>query len=111
MAFNGASTVINLLLHRYDAKYGQCWNRIEDFDRHQDQWQLREKSDFHPFESCSAHNDCENIDMNMFCKEEDHSDKSVCQCRNDMKWNEETLECQIYMVSPINYLMHAISIC
>merc|ERR1712062_447915 len=64
----------------YDAKYGRCWNRIEDFNRNQDQWQLREKSGFTPYKTCSAHNDCENVDMNMFCD----SEKGSCQCRNDM---------------------------
>merc|ERR1719228_2363705 len=77
----------------YDARYGRCWNRIEDFNSNQDQWQLREQSNYNPYESCTSHDACRNVDMNMFCE----SEKGTCQCRNDMKWNEETLECQIYM--------------
>lgn len=41
--------------------------------------------------SCVAHSDCRKTDMNMFCK------AGTCQCREDMKWNTEALECQIFI--------------
>ena len=34
---------------------------------------------------------CKEVDMNMEC------DEGTCQCRDEMKWNEEALECQIFM--------------
>ena len=78
----------------YDARYGQCWNRIESFNEHQNQWQNREMSDYNPYQSCSTHSECRKVDMNMVCKQ----DMGKCQCRDDMKWNEEGLECQVYIV-------------
>ena len=39
------------------------------------------------------HKICMNIDMNSICS----TQTSKCECREDMKWNNETLECQVYM--------------
>jgi len=83
----------------YDARYGQCWNRMEDFDRNKDQWQQRQGSGYNPYQSCSDHKDCKNVDMNMICGQSGTSSvgSRSCQCRDDMKWNDEGLECQIYI--------------
>ncbi len=40
------------------------------------------------------HDMCAKIDMNMVCR----NDIRRCRCREGMKWNEATLECQIYIV-------------
>ena len=91
-----------LLKHTGDPSYGQCWNRMEDFDRKQDQWQHRQGSDYNPYQSCSDHKDCKNVDMNMICAQSGtigSAGSRSCQCRDDMKWNDEGLECQIYIVS------------
>ena len=87
--------------HTGDPRYGQCWNRMEDFDRKQDQWQQRQGSGYNPYQSCSDHKDCKNVDMNMICGQSGTSSvgSRSCQCRDDMKWNDEGLECQIYIVS------------
>ena len=87
--------------HTGDPRYGQCWNRMEDFDRKQDQWQQRQGSGYNPYQSCSEHEDCKNVDMNMICGQSGTSSvgSRSCQCRDDMKWNDEGLECQIYIVS------------
>lgn len=77
----------------YDARYGQCWNRMDEFDRNQDQWNMRQQSGYNPHKSCNDHGDCRNTDMNMICK------SGTCQCRDEMKWNDEALECQVYIVS------------
>ena len=75
---------------------------MEDFDRKQDQWQHRQGSDYNPYQSCSDHKDCKNVDMNMICAQSGtigSAGSRSCQCRDDMKWNDEGLECQIYIVS------------
>ena len=41
--------------------------------------------------NCSVDNDCKTYDMNMVCK------KGQCVCRDLMKWNEEALECQVFI--------------
>jgi len=45
------------------------------------------------------HKDCKNVDMNMICGQSGTSSvgSRSCQCRDDMKWNDEGLECQIYI--------------
>ena len=76
----------------YDARYGQCWNRMDDFNRRQNDWDQRQQANFDPYRSCISHKDCrDTVDMNMICKE------GKCACRDDMKWNSEGLECQIYI--------------
>ena len=90
---NNSIIIINIHFTGYDARYGQCWNRMDDFNKHQDQWQLRQGSGYDPYKSCSRHDDCKTVDMNMICE------GGKCQCRDDMKWNDEGLECQVYIVS------------
>ena len=75
------------------SRYGQCWKSLDAFDARQSDWDRRQGKSFNPHESCSGHQECQNIDMNMIC----HTEKQTCQCRQDMKWNDETLECQIFM--------------
>jgi hypothetical protein len=52
---------------------------------------------FDPYKPCSGggteNTECRIIDMNMICSQE-----KKCACRQDMKWNKETAECQIFMV-------------
>lgn len=74
----------------YDARYGQCWNKIEDFN--QINWEERKTYDFNPFISCTSHSNCHNLDMNLICGQ-----SGTCQCRNDMKWNNAALECQVFV--------------
>merc|ERR1712038_1431615 len=72
----------------YDARYGKCWKDINDFNNNN--WNERKGSGFNPHKSCSNHDVCKEVDMNMEC------DEGTCQCRDEMKWNEEALECQIF---------------
>ena len=64
--------------------------RQSDHDR-------RMKPDFDPFVACTGHETCLDIDMNMYCS----TSLSKCQCRDDTKWNEEELECQLFMVCTV----------
>jgi hypothetical protein len=57
---------------------------------------MRFESSFDPYKPCSGgmdNTECSIIDMNMIC-----STERKCACRQDMRWNRETAECQIYMV-------------
>ena len=42
-------------------------------------------------QNCFVSYHCETYDMNMVCK------KNKCVCRDLMKWNEEALECQVFI--------------
>ena len=69
---------------------------MDSFNQKQEFWSRREQPGFNPYVSCNDHNQCTNeIDMNMICNEKN----STCQCRETMQWNEEALECQIFIVS------------
>ena len=75
----------------YFSSYGSCWNT---WHAHEDQKEeLRRSSDFNPFVPCSNNNTCQNIDINLICPEE----AKKCECREDMKWNDDKLECQVFM--------------
>ncbi len=68
--------------------------RRSEFDR-------RFESSFDPYKPCSTNQECGIIDMNMIC-----SQQKKCACRPDMRWNQDTAECQIYMdvdCSGVNY--------
>ena len=43
--------------------------------------------------SCNTNNDCLVIDINLICS----TTSNKCECREDMKWNKDNLECQIYI--------------
>jgi len=76
----------------YEERYGRCWNRASDFERRS--WSRRRSTSFNPENTaCSEHSECLDIDMNLYCSNE----RGRCSCREDMKWNKEELECQIYM--------------
>jgi len=76
----------------YEERYGRCWNRASDFDRRD--WSRRRSASFNAEnEACSEHSTCLDIDMNLYCSNE----RGRCSCREDMRWNKEDLECQIYM--------------
>jgi len=45
---------------------------------------------------CLEARDCNNIDINLICVELVDGTKE-CQCRKDMQWNREALECQFFI--------------
>ena len=51
----------------------------------------RRLPNFNPFVHCKDNATCQNIDINLVCS----SKTRECECRNDMKWNEDELECQV----------------
>ena len=73
----------------YDARYGKCWKDIDTFNNND--WNERKSAGFDPYKSCSSNDACKETDMNMVCQ------GGKCQCREDLKWNDEALECQIFM--------------
>ena len=59
----------------YDARYGSCWNNLENFNQNQEFWSRREQPGFNPYVSCNDHNQCtKEIDMNMICNEKNRYD-------------------------------------
>jgi len=75
----------------YEARYGSCFNSRDSF--YGRSWDKRQSPNYDPHVSCTGHKECLRIDMNSICSET----TSRCECREDMKWNNETLECQVYM--------------
>ena len=59
-------------------------------------WSNRLSPNFNPFVSCNEHKECMNIDMNSICS----TKTQKCECREDMRWNNETLECQVILKQP-----------
>ena len=53
----------------------------------------RKSSNFNPYVECSNISYCQTIDINLICSTE----SKICECREDMMWNEEELQCQIYI--------------
>jgi len=81
----------------YTKKYGRCesdWGRVP-----QTQIQQYRPTSFDPFKSCSSSSDCMSMDMNLVCNKDLTSQGRVgqCECRRDMKWNTDALECQVYL--------------
>jgi len=74
-------------------KYGQC----------RDNWSAQSMqarpSNFDPFKSCTESSDCMTTDMNLICNKNltIQGTTGKCECRRDMKWNQQQGECQIYM--------------
>ena len=57
-------------------------------------WSNRLSIGFKPFANCSTnHSVCLKIDMNMICS----SLTKKCECRENMKWNSDVLECQTFI--------------
>jgi len=70
--------------------YGQCQRRGARV--------TPRAANFDPFQPCNSWADCQAIDMNMMC----NTNLTVqaggkCQCKPDMKWNEATGECQMFL--------------
>jgi len=81
----------------FTKKFGRCqseWggNQLEQ------QEQFRPNT-FDPFKSCSTGTECMNMDMNLICNKDltTQGDVGKCECRRDMKWNSEAMECQVYL--------------
>ena len=81
----------------YKERYGQCWIKLRDFTRID--WGSRLSPVFDPFQNCTEHRTCINIDMNMICGRNPKisDEKRKCKCRENMKWNPDVLECQIFI--------------
>ena len=75
----------------YYPYHGSCWTGLEEEQPLLDAEQQRIITD--PFKSCNNTTDCHQIDMNLVCSNE----SKKCECREDMKWNENELECQVYI--------------
>lgn len=60
-------------------------------------WSNRLSPNYNPFVSCTGHSECIKIDMNAICstKTDENTNTRKCECREDMRWNNETLECQV----------------
>ena len=63
----------------------------------------REES-FNPFVTCYETAGCQKMDMNLVCNTNltVAGDTGKCECRHDMRWNEKSGECQLYLVEPLN---------
>eukprot|EP00088_Acartia_fossae_P002654 TRINITY_DN1109_c0_g1_i2.p1 TRINITY_DN1109_c0_g1~~TRINITY_DN1109_c0_g1_i2.p1 ORF type:complete len:474 (-),score=121.22 TRINITY_DN1109_c0_g1_i2:391-1812(-) len=74
----------------FEQRYGRCW-------RPEDDWRQARISD--PFSvACRDTGDCAKMDMNLIC----NTNKTIgpdgrCECREDMRWNSQEGECQIYL--------------
>ena len=63
----------------------------------------REES-FNPFVTCYETAGCQKMDMNLVCNTNltVAGDTGKCECRHDMRWNEKSGECQLYLVESRN---------
>ena len=63
----------------------------------------REES-FNPFVTCYETAGCQKMDMNLVCNTNltVAGDTGKCECRHDMRWNEKSGECQLYLVQSRN---------
>ena len=53
---------------------------------------------FDPFVSCTETYVCRRLDINLICQKENISTPTgKCQCKQDMKWNAEAGECQLFL--------------
>merc|ERR1711915_593442 len=72
-------------------KYGQC----------RDNWSAQSMqarpSNFDPFKSCTESSDCMTTDMNLICNKNltIQGTTGKCECRRDMKWNQQQGECSL----------------
>lgn len=73
---------------------GSCYdNTMSLEDEEQVIEATKSKLDLNPFQACNDTSDCHSIDMNLICSTE----SKTCKCREDMKWNEEDHECQVFI--------------
>jgi len=74
----------------YERRFGSC---VRDWDSAHPR-----ANNFDPFKSCSEESTCQMMDMNLICnKNMTTSGEGRCECRQDMKWNKEAGECQLYI--------------
>jgi len=74
----------------YEKRFGRCerdWSN-----------QPGRPANFDPFVDCMDTSTCQRLDMNLIC----NTNKTIqnggkCECRTDMRWNEQTSECQLYI--------------
>ena len=77
----------------FEARFGRCYENFNNvYNTNREEFNRRLGSGFDPYKPCQTNPECRVIDMNMIC-----SPQQKCACRNDMKWNADTGECQIYM--------------
>lgn len=74
-------------------RYGQCqadWSSVPNF--------TPRPTTFDPFQPCSSTSTCATMDMNLICNTALTTGQGGrCECRPDMKWNEQEGECQMYL--------------
>jgi len=74
-------------------RYGQCqadWSSVPNF--------TPRPTTFDPFQPCSSTSTCATMDMNLICNTALTTGQGGrCECRQDMKWNEQEGECQMYL--------------
>lgn len=74
----------------YERSYGSC---VRDGSN-----PTARPNNFNPFVSCTEGLTCQRIDMNLICNTNlTTSGEGRCQCRQDMKWNEGSGECQLFL--------------
>lgn len=73
-------------------KFGQC---VDTFMAKS----MTRAKDFDPFVTCTDTSVCQKLDMNLVCNTNLTTGGNVgkCQCRQDMKWNAEGGECQLFL--------------
>jgi len=55
-------------------------------------------NNFNPFVDCREGSTCQRIDMNLICNTNlTTSGEGRCECRQDMKWNKDAGECQLFL--------------
>jgi len=81
-------------------KWGLCRNSEVEATQVQQRLEQGERR------SCEQTQDCHRVDINMVCEELESGAKE-CRCRKDMRWNNEAVECQLYLgvnCTSFNYL-------
>ena len=56
------------------------------------------EANFDPFQPCMDASSCQRMDINLICNTNlTTSTEGRCECRKDMKWNDQGSECQFYL--------------
>ena len=77
-------------IYGFRKSYGQCYR--------EGMGPPSRPAEFDPFRPCTDSISCQTMDLNLVCnKNLTTSGAGRCECRQDMKWNKESLECQIYL--------------
>ncbi|XP_059093081.1 uncharacterized protein LOC131888283 [Tigriopus californicus] len=78
----------------YEARFGSCYQNFNSvYNTKQNEFNERWQPSFDPYKSCTEHKECWKVDMNMVCS----TNTTRCACRDDMRWNLDTGECQVFM--------------